>query len=202
MQNLQLDFLSWITLLTKLLAHSTCTCMLLKLCKSQQRSFRVMQGPSSFVKFIKDLCSILQILFVGIRLPLVIVKKSSPKNLSADWQSVFRATPVGQQMADSRPTDGRQLADRFFGELFTIMYLIVIEGRGILQIFAQSNLLQNLVCCHSHLGTNTFFVESYSQDPLQDLKVATFVILVNLLHPALTFLGTLWFIISLVFSCL
>ena len=36
----------------------------------------------------------------------VIVKKSSPKNLSADCRST-----VGRQSADSRPTVGRLLAD-------------------------------------------------------------------------------------------
>ena len=43
----------------------------------------------------------------------VIVKKSSPKNLSADCRST-----VGRLSVNCRPTVGQLSADRFFGELF------------------------------------------------------------------------------------
>ena len=81
---------------------------------------------------------------------MVIVKKSSPKNLSADsqptvgrllvdsWLTVSRlsadrqptgfARNKGYLLADSGPTVDQQSADRFFGELFFTITKITMWG--------------------------------------------------------------------------
>ena len=70
---------------------------------------------------------------------MVIVKKSSPKNLSADSQpTVGRLLAdswltVGRLSADRQPTGftrnkGYLLADRFFGELFFTITKITMWG--------------------------------------------------------------------------
>ena len=89
---------------------------------------------------------------------LVIVKKSSPKNLSVNCRpTVDRHTAdsrpiVGRLSVDRRPTVDRQSTDRFFGEVFFTITHMLCYGYVCYITCVMLYYITCVVLCYNHVS--------------------------------------------------